>query len=261
MKNKNVKKYIKLGFFAIIFIGIYIAFALLVGNSNKVNSNNFLIINSSIIWHEKGGKWYQESEFKENFGNHKFIGYNNMDEFTATNVQYNKFKWYLFDDNYNQVSNDDFRLAYSGNIKVKPVNYIISSYSASDDIVLDNNIKYENQKAEKKIKGSLTKYLYDFDGDGKMEALYLTSTFSLIAEDYKSYSYLFYVKDGKVLDKKVDSATSYGITDIIDINEDNKYEIIVNRNVLDNPTLDACYQIYNIENNKITLVQNCLYNK
>ncbi len=261
MENNNVKKYIKWGIIAIIFIGIYIGIAILIGNKDKVNSNNYLIVGDSLIWHEKSGKWYQETEFKENFGNRKFVGYNDMDEFTATTLQYNRRSFYFFDKDYNQVNNDKFRFAYSGNIKVTPVNYILSSYSNSDDSILDNKIKYQNSEEKSILKKRLVKYLADFDNDGKLEAIYITSNVSLVTKDYEDRSYMFYVKDGKVLDMKSDTSSSYGLIDILDIKSDNEYEIIIGRKIWDLALFDSCYQIYQIKDNKIILTQNCLYNK
>lgn len=261
MESKNVIKYIKICVLAVIFIGIYIFIAIKVGDKDKVNSDNFLIIGDALIWHEKNGKWYQETEYSEEFGQHKFVGYNDMNEFKATSAQYSNSQWYFFDDSYNQVNNSKFRFAYSGSIKVKPINYVISEYGTSDDVILDNNIKYQNDEEKSRLKRALTKYLYDFDNDGKLEAIYITSSASLVVENFEPRSYVFYVKDGKVLDKKSDTTNLYGITEILDINEDNQYEIVMDRGILNNPTLDACYQIYMVKDNKLNLVQNCLYNK
>ena len=45
--------------------------------------------------------------------------------------------------------------------------------------------------------------------------------------------------------------------EILDLNDDNNYEIIVSKGSIDVKTLDTCYQIYEMENSSWKLIHDC----
>ena len=124
MKNDiNDKKKIKFIIIIVLLFIIYIVFALFFVNLKSNDSVNYLIIGDSLIWQEDGGKWYQLNNYSDKMKNNNYWVYNGNNILKAQNIQYRNYKWYFFDENYNQINNDDFRLAYSGKKKMKVANY------------------------------------------------------------------------------------------------------------------------------------------
>ena len=250
------KKYIKWSVVAVIFIILYILFALFVNNWKFSSSNNYILVGNYLIWHENKGKYYQLQRSNDTITKNKFTVYDGKKEITDLTAQYSSNDWLFFDKNYNQKAKN-YKFAYSGNSKVNSVDYITSTYEDNDYSIINNALKKENTK-DILIKNSV-KYSADFDGDGKIEDIYTTSNMSLVAVDYSIASYMFLVKDNKVVDIKKAGNNTFNIMEIVDINNDQKAEIIVGRQAFNNPTFNLCYQMYNVKNNKLTLKQDCLY--
>lgn len=257
---ENIKKNFKWIVLAIVLIVVYILFAVGVNDSQTRGSNEYLLIGNNLIWHEKDNKWYQETEVTDNLLDQKFtMAYVNDSKVSVDNLQYVDQKWYFFDKDYKEISNDDFRVAYSGNLDITLGNYTTEYYSSSDDKYIEEVANPESEEQFQVYRDSLRKVLYDFDDDGVYEILYMISSVSLSVEDYDFNSYMFLVKNNKIVQKIEGGIDPYRLEEILDIDNDGKFELVISKGILNNPTFDACYQIYEISDGKFHLVQDCLY--
>lgn len=261
MKNDvKDKKNIRLIIIIIILFIIYMIVAFFLVNRKDKDLTNYLIVGDALIWHENDGKWYQLKDYNDEVGKKSYWVYNGNDVSKANSVQYTNYKWYFFDKNYNQMNDDNFRLAYSGDKQIKVANYQVGSYESSDDNVIEEVTKETDEARLNLYKTSLQKIEYDFDNDGNMETIYTFSDYVLDIMDYEPQNYLVFVKNNKVMDIiKTKKNNTLNFVDVLDIDFDGNYELIISRGIVNLPTFDSCYQIYKIDGSKINRVQNCLY--
>ena len=102
----------------------------------------------------------------------------------------------------------------------------------------------------------------DIDGDGISEIFYTITNERLANVDFesasiKNYSTIIMIKNNKIYKLDTDTSSPFSINDIIDLDGDGKYEIIVSKGVLDTPTFDSCYQIYNFKDDKFERLMDC----
>lgn len=261
-----LRKNLKFIIIIIVLILLYVVVAVFINNKSNANTrstDNYLLIGDDLIWHEKGdGQWYQVKKVNDNLVNREFIVYNDNETYKVKNLQYVDDLWYFFDKDYNEMPRDKFSLAYSGDVKVSPVYYDLEVYDSNDDQYIMDVTNSNNSSQFEKYRDSLSKVTLDFDGDGTEETLYTITSNSLEVVDYDINSYMFVEKNGKIVSKlSENSEEAYGIVNIIDLDKDKNFEIIVFRGILNNLTLDSCYQIYKIDNGKLKMVQDCLYDE
>ena len=110
------------------------------------------------------------------------------------------------------------------------------------------------------IMSSLLKTYVDLDKDGDNEVIYTFSDNKLDVLDYTPTTYLVLVRNDKVLDvvKKSGNSYDFGLQEIADLDGNGTYELIVSNNVINVPTFESCYQIYNADDDKLSLTQNCM---
>lgn len=253
------KKNIKFIIIIIFLFIIYMFFAFFLVNRKDDNVVNYLIIGDALIWQENSDKWYQLNDYNDMMNNNYWV-YNDNDILKAQNVQYSNYKWYFFDENYNQVNNDNFRLAYSGKEKMKVANYQEENYESIDEDIISEVTKESDEEKVDLYRKSLKKIEYDFDNDGTTEVIYTFSDYVLDVMSYSPENYMVFTKNNKVVDViKTDNNDILSFVEILDIDFDDQYEIVVSKGVINVPTFDSCYQIYEIGDNKLSQAQDCLY--
>lgn len=262
-KENDIKKYIKWILIGVIAIVLYIVIALSVNNSSKATSDDYLLVGNKLIWNKIDGVWYQVTEVNDDLLKHKYTLDDGQNTYQIADIQYSDLQWYFFDENYKEISSDGFRVAYSGDLKIKTADYNEEKYDESDDDVISAVVSDISVSQLNIMRASLLKYSVDLDNDGQNEVIYTFSDNKLDVLDYIPTSYLVLVKNGEVLDqiKTTGSSTMYVVQEILDLDNDGAYELVVSSDVIDNPTFDSCYQIYKIVSGKIKLYQQCLYEK
>ncbi len=258
MKNKSFE-YIVIVFmilFSIILFGIY----LIIEIYNKNNSYTLFLKPFDII---ECTKWKCESKKEElsKYNNKKFKIYLDGNYAGENDLYYNtrNEKFYVFNDNDDNIYNDEVLLASTGrvNITQRPLNKnnitldelsLISSSSKLDLKLSDISL---NEKIE-----------IDFDKDNDTEKLIALNSF--IDEENQNISILAYI-DGKkvtILDKRVNDniqdTTVVNIANVIDIYEDDKLEFIYNVSFFDN--LGNCNIIYRLKGKKFVPINECKLN-
>lgn len=256
--EESLKRKIIIISIAILILVLYIGVAYF-GNKevNKV-SNSYLIVGDYLIWHNVGDKFYQLKEVPLDINKYEFTVYNGNKKTKGNNAQYNSGIWYMYNNNYVNVVKDNFNIAFSS-MNVVPADYEEETYSDEEDLINEvaGNPDYTNYI---KFQNSLKKIVYDFDNDGEDEELYTFSDNTLDAVDYTPRSYMVLMKNGKL--NKVETSgqdRKFVVQNILDLDGDGSYEIIVSNNVINKATFKACYQIYKVQDGRLALYQSCLY--
>lgn len=254
------KKNIRFIIIIIILFIIYMIVAFFLVNRSDNTTTDYLIVGNNLIWHENDGKWYQLNDYTDEVGSNNYWVYDGTNVSKASSAQYTNYKWYFFDENYNQISSDNFRAAYSGDEQMVLANYRISNYESSDDEIISEATGETDNTRLDLYQTSLQKIEYDFDNDGQLETIYTFSDYVLDVVNYKPKNYLVLVKNNKVMDViKTDENNVLNFVEVLDVDFDDEYELVISQRIVNLPTFDSCYQIYKIENNKLKRVQNCLY--
>lgn len=262
-KTEDIKKYVKWIIIAAICIVLYIVIAFSINNSSKVISNDYLLVGDNLIWHKIDNRWYQMTEVTEELLKQKFTLNDGQKNYKVNDIQYSDMKWYFFDKDYKEIEDTSNRIAFSGNLNIKVADYDEGQYVDSDDAIINSVEAGLSDDRLELMRLSLVKYYVDIDADGQDEMIYTFSDNKLDVLDYTPSSYLVLVKNGVVLDyvKTSDSTNLFVVQNILDLDNDKEYELVVSSDDIDYPTFSSCYQIYKIVDDKIKLLQNCLYEK
>ena len=260
----NIKKELKKNVKYIAILGVvvilYVLMVLFITRDKYIEDTDYLIIDDYLIWHKDGNLWYQVKEYNEEIGNNKFSVVNGNNLLTVDNIQYVDDKWYFFDNDYNEIKVNNFRYAYSGDENVEVAAYQVEGYSALDEIIIGEATDERLEDRLDLYRGSLQKIEYDFDNDGNMEKVYTFNDYVLDVVDYVPKNYLVFVKNNRVVNVLEGEDTNvFNFVEVLDTDFDGSFEIVVSSNVVNVPTLDSCYQIYKIRDDKLVLLQDCLF--
>ena len=250
MKDKKTKIALIVLLIIVFAIIIYLMFH---DKFNKTN-NQYLIINYYLILQKDGDKWNQIEKFNEDVLKQKYTIYGDTKK-ENLKLQYNNNKLYYFDKNYKEDKVKNMRAATS-NFEIKLTDYEILPADESDE-------EYTNEALNIMQAGPIdryttNKYIGDFNNNGKEETLYVTSNYVFDIVNYPMYSILFTVDNQdnvKIIDSSKDSMLT--IEDIMDLDNDGEYEVIVSKDYINLPTLDTCYKLYKLEDNKWVNKKEC----
>ena len=97
----------------------------------------------------------------------------------------------------------------------------------------------------------------DFDNDGIKESIYTITNASLEVVSYDIHSYIFMVKKGKIIPIADSKSDPYTVMEIINLDKDDEYEMIVNKGDVDMKTFESCYLLYDLKDEKWVLKKDC----
>lgn len=170
-------------------------------------------------------------------------------------------KFYLYDEKGKNTSYEGQLFSYTGNIKLGIINTISSEMTDNDKYIIERALSKVG------IAGFNSLNLYqkvslDVDKDGIIENIYAASNYYVEEIVDKAFSIVFIEKNGNIdiLKEKIISTDkiyeepSYEINKVIDINEDKKYEIMIEQSYFSRPE-DSCI-ILNKLYGKKTLIKN-----
>ena len=247
--NENgYKKQIVFGFLIIVVFVVFISIIIV----NKKNS--YLIVNESSIIMKSTFGYKQIEKFDDDILNGNFNVYNGSMHKNIT-IKRDSYSWYYFNKNYKDLELNNVSLAYTGNFKgLKVADYDVSYYDDSDDEILNEVLKGEDISNYEK---SVIKSSFDLDGDGKLETIYTISDFNLSDSDGSS-AFIFLARDGKlvkIIDKDLNN--SFLVQNIVDIDGNGKYEVIVSKGTNDVVNFDTCIKMYSINKNNSKCILDC----
>lgn len=222
----------------IIGIGVFFLVMFLffgIDNIKKESYNLTLIVGDNTVWMYNKKNWVNVSE-QESF---KDLSWKKYDVY-SNNIKQGVYtlwhddKWYAFDDNKNAVTIDGDFLAVASNFKIDISNFNTQNIEVDDNIytVLNDNSLNTSSMFTSKYKVDI-----DLDDDGLKEEIYVISNaFSMDFNPNKIFSIVFMVKDKKIYylynniidnNKSNFNGCKPYINSILDIDNDNKYEIIL----------------------------------
>lgn len=251
MENDNKNRIIIKSIIVIVIIAIILIVFLLL---NKEKKPKYLMIGDYLLWQQVNNKWEQLNSVPEKFTDNKFTlhyAFNKKEDIIA---QKSNNKWYYFDKNYNQLNNKDIKGLTLG-LDVTFPDYQIEVSDQSDEPYI-NEIKKHFVSSQ-----SGHYYTYkvklDFDNDGETETLYTTTNYTFDIVNYKFNSAFYMVKDGKINQIIETSEMPYTFISVLNIDDDNNYEVIMGYDIKNMPALNSCYKLYKYENNKWVSKKDC----
>lgn len=220
------------------------------------SSNKYLILGNYLILQKTNTSFKQIKELDDDVLKNEYTitdGKNNTNNVT---IQFLNNQWHFFDKDYNEVSMPDFKAAtHNMSVKLANFNQEIIENPLNDEYLL-NFFEMNKIPNEQTYSGYIT--TYDLDKDGNEELIYTISNYSLSATDYEQNGFIFMVKDDQIINlNDNDGKGPYTVMQILDLDNDNNYEIIINKGSVNLKTFDSCYQIYSQKNNKWNLIKDC----
>lgn len=242
---------VKLIFVVIIFIFLLLLFIIF-----GTKSGGYMIINENLILTKKGNEWSQIKKINDSLFKKEYSVYSSKGNTDGVTINYSNNNFYYYDKMYKDLNLNKVSVAYTKEFKnIKVADYDVSFYDNSDDLYMQDILK---DRDISNFKNSVIKSSFDLDSDGISENIYTMTNMSLAGENEKNYSSIFLVKNDKVIDVLDDDTSQpYLVQNIIDLDGDGKYEVVVSKGTIDNPTFSTCGQIYKISGSKIKRIKDC----
>lgn len=251
---------IKIIIIAIIIVVLAIVFKFWQTNKSEAisNSNEYLIVDEHLILQRSNNQWNQINEINDSILNNQYTVYSNSGKTANVRLDYASNQWFYMNRNYEDLKLEGVRLAYNGDLNIKLADYDSEYYNDSDAGVVRAALSNTSITNIEGFTLPTRKIIFDFDGDSQNEAIYTISNYSLSAMDTELYSTIVAVKNNEVT-QIIDASTStyFFVREVLDIDEDNQYEIIITKDIVDVPTFSTCYQIYDLVDGKWTLIKDC----
>lgn len=251
MEDNKRKIFIVVILLVIVLVGV----GLVIKNIFFQSSHNYLFIKDTMLWEQNGDKWKQLNETNDDIFKQKYTLYDGVNSTKDVKLQKEENGWYYFSNNYKQIKPTNLRgLSNIGSIKF--ANYKQNFATQNDTEYITEALSQINVNM---IDGYYTsKVTLDFDNDGNEESVYITSNYSFDFVNYKIYTVVYQVINGKVtqiIDKAQD--LPYNFFEILDIDNDGKYEMILTYGVQNQPTLSSCYKMYKLNSGKWEVIKDC----
>lgn len=255
-KEKNIRALTIAAIIAVIVIVGGLLYNYFIKDDGANASDKYLIVGNYLILQKTNTSFKQIKEASKKVLQNKFVINDGNNVKNDVTLQFLDNKWYFFDNNFKEIQMPNFRVA-THNLKVKLAKFerkIVVNFSNDKYInkfLEDNNVKNVDSYTADAIS-------CDLDNDGKVEYIYTLSNYTLSTTNYKQKGYSFIVKDNTIYDlteKNID--VPYTVMEILDLNIDDKYEIIINRGDVNLKTFDSCYKIYGVSGDKIELQKDC----
>lgn len=235
---------------------LYIVVALILGGKNPTDTvkPKYLMIDNKLIWQKTNNQWFQLKTEPTDFYDNDLTVYYGTEKMNNVKVQNNDGVLYYFDKDYNQLKLDDVR-ALTTNLNLKFASYDTTQATDADQAYIDYALKKID--AENVGRYKTKKISYDFDGDGVLETLYITDNFVFDVVDYQFYSVFYMVKNNQVSQVIATDEKPYGLIEVVDIDNDNVYELIMAYDLKNLPSYSTCYQLYDYIDGKWKMTKNC----
>lgn len=248
----------------LIIISVCVIYALvmfLIFNKKETDyTGQYLIIDRNILKYEEN-EWGTVEYNSQDTSNILFHVYKNNQYQGNYYLNLYNDKWYFFDKNNESHNLYGSLLAYNGDLDIDVESFEIEQATLNEvssmlkdyDLSINNNSELTVNE----------KVVFDFDNDNEDEIIYNLSNITLDIDNANTllFTLVIYQDNDKiqtVIDKKETISNSdnkfYTISNIIDLNNDKKYEIILKQEQLMNSSVQ-CIQIYQPYKNK--QIKNC----
>ncbi len=226
----------------------------------KVYHLDVLITPDSYLKYERGN-WKDVKENETELLGKSYKIYADHQFLSDGILQYTDQKWYAFDKNNKPLlSLPENFFAYRGNIKVDIINYHSVDMS---EVEMEEAVSIL-KKYDVTFQPEYTKTLkieLDFNNDGTLETIYIISN-ALGMEEQSIYFSIAYIKNNNNVEILIDDVSnnmyqipSLNLREVIDINQDKKYELIFEKIYFDQK--GTCHEIFEYQNDIYKSVKAC----
>jgi len=249
---------------AIYFLVVFFLFNIN-SNSDKKVDEFYLLFRDKKLIHFMNNEWNELSNDNDIIYSNKFLVYEDNQYIGKYDVRIND-KLYLFDNNRDSIKIDGEFFAVATESEFGIIDYEIESIDNINDEHLMNIIKKYKLKLNNINDLNINqKILLDFDNDNYIEELYFISNmFNSKNINNDGFSFVYYIDNKKnnviynTIASNKDKLNSYfyDIANIIDYDNDNKYEIIINHQQFSR-AYPTCRSILKLEKNKYVVEKSC----
>ena len=230
---RNNKAYVII---AVILIIYFVVFRFISFVINKENSKYAsLIIDGVNIWEYKESTWKSLTEDEFDDEDTLYDLYSSGEYYGDYTIKINNKKLYAFDTKYNSLQYKDSIMAINSNYDINVYFFGYSEVTDEDRNILSGVINNNYSNNIKKIS-------IDVNDNEKDEYFYIVDYF---VENEVTFTEIYYY-DGKLRDIVTNNGSRYLIYDIayiIDINDDDKYEVVVSNSYFNTMT----YKVYKLD--------------
>ena len=258
MKKDKKKYYICLGLLITYFLIMLLFF--IIPSILKSNTKTYLLIDNYEKWQYNGENWEDITD-KSEYNWQKFDIYENNKYIGKYNALFNE-TWHFYDDNDKPVKIDSTNMIAIRSNR----DYSIADFNERE--ISDKEIEYvkkvlEENKISTNDFTSSSVIEYDLDNDNEMEKIFTISNVFTENVAEKIFNFVFVVKDDKITvvsqtisnyEDMYDNCKIY-VSKIIDVNNDNKYEIITGCGYYSD--MQNCFEMYELDNNKYQKIKSC----
>lgn len=260
MKKDEKTKIIKtLVFFAalciLIIIGSLIYNYFLKDDGSK-SSDKYLILGNYLILQKTNTSFKQIDKINDEILDYKYTITNGEQYKNDVTMQFINNEWFFFDKNYNEIKMPNFKAAtHKLSVHLDDFEQETILNPLDDEYIEEfmntNNISNRNTYHAFRI-------TYDFDKDDNPEYIYTLSNYSFSETTHKQKGYIFMVKDDKIININDNNGDGpFTVMQILDLDNDENYEMVINKGDIDIKTFNGCYQIYKLEQNQLKQILGC----
>ncbi len=254
-REKTIKLLVWSAIIFIIIIFAAVVYNIFIKDDGAKTSDKYILFGNYLILQKTNFSYQQIKTLDDKILQYDYIVTDGKNTRNDVKIQFLNNKWYLFDKEYNEIKMNTMRMA-THNFKATLVNYLRNTHiMASDDQRIHEFL--ENDSARKPDSYFFTKISTDLDNDGQEENLYTLNNNSLAAVNYPVKGFLLMEKDSNLIKIAEAENQPFTIMEIVDLESDGTYEMIVNKGDVDLKSFDSCYQIYSFKDGKFELVKDC----
>lgn len=220
---KRKKAYVIVIFILIIYFIFVYVFASNSANENKKKAS--IIVNGISAWKYEKSEWQYIYNYKEINDKNKYKIYLSNNYIGNYKIVVNNSKIYAFDNDNNSLQYNGSIIAINSNYEINIKNPTYDIYTEEDDNILKSIMQDYNLYTFKNNKINL-----DINNDEKEETLYIVNCYNS-NELVFSGLYLYNDKLIEIIRSDDLNYVSYNIESLIDIDNDNKFELLISSNL------------------------------
>lgn len=249
------KKYIVIISILLIYVGITL---LIFGiDKNSVSNGTYIVIGDNTRWKFEDNDWYNLDAEDNIFDDTEFTVYKNQLYQGKYYLQNYNDTWYFFDKNNQSHDLYGQLFAYSSKDEISVIEFKEEETTLQE--LIDLLKKYDIVISSMSDISYAQKISLDLDNDQKEEYIYCIS--NLMAEHTSDnlFSFVLYVNENNVSEIIQNESTVnyiYSVSNIIDLNGDQKYEIIIEHQKPMNAAMN-CHSMYQLKKEKYELIKAC----
>lgn len=238
---------------------IYILITVLIFGVKKEDVSNdiYIVVGDNTNWKYVDKKWSNLDSGDDIFNDKEFSVYKNQMYQGDYYLQNYNDTWYFFDKNNQSYDLSGQLFAYSSGSKIDVIEFEEVSPTLNE---LANLLKEYNISITSLSEVSyVQKVLIDYDNDQQDEYIYAISNLMAENKNDDSFSIVIYIDENKSIEiiKNIgDADYIYSVSNIIDINCDEKYELIIEHKKPMNPAMN-CHSMYELKKGKYELLKSC----